>query len=360
MIPVVKPTLSCLTEVEKLLQECWNTGILTHNGPMVQALEKELKIKLKLTNMSAVVNGTLAIQLAIRALNLKGEIILPSFTWIASVAAVEWENCTPVFCDINPRTLNLDPDCFRNLINKKTVAVLPVHVFGQPCEIEEIENIASDHKLKVIYDAAHSVGSKYKGESVLNFGNVSATSFHSTKIFNTGEGGGVVCNDQEIVDRIRRLRFFGYDRDKNIVDAGTNAKMTEIHAALGLANLKIFDFAMSKRKAINDIYKKQFVDNKSIRFQATKSNESNFSYFPVIFDKKKFLLSAKKELEKNNIFPRQYFYPAMTNLKKYNASGKCPISENISERILCLPSYSDLDTNTILFIAQTINNVCDI
>ena len=221
---VTQPSLAPLNEFTDLLKGVWDRGILTHNGPLVQQLEKEISTKLELPNFLTVTNGTIAIQMAIKALELKGEIITTPFTWVATISAIQWEGCTPVFCDIEADTLNIDPAKIEEKITDKTVAIMPVHVFGNPCDVEVIEAVAKKHGLKVIYDAAHAIGSTYKGKSLLQYGDISATSLHATKLLNTAEGGGCITLDREINEKLKRIRFFGHNDQKEIVEEGFNGK----------------------------------------------------------------------------------------------------------------------------------------
>lgn len=352
---VTQPTLAPLAEYSKLLEEVWESGILTHNGPKVQQLEKELSQKLDLKNFTIVLNGTIALQMAIKALELKGEIITTPFTWVATVSAIKWEGCSPIFCDINPKTLNIDEDKIEDLITEKTVAIMPVHVFGTACNVEKIEAIAKKHNLKVIYDAAHAVGTNYKGKSILECGDVSATSLHATKLFNTGEGGACITNSDELNEKLKRIRFFGHNTSKDVVEDGFNGKLTEIHAALGIANLKYFDNVLEDRKKKYIIYKELLKENNYLRFQEVKEDETNYSYFPVIFESEAQLLKVEKSLNEGNIFPRRYFYPSVntyTEIVKYQAT---PVSEDISKRIICLPLYLNLTGEEVKKIAQIIN-----
>ena len=245
---VTQPSLAPLHEFTELLKGVWERGILTHNGPLVQQLEKELEHKLSINHLTLVNNGTIALQMAIKALELQGEIITSPFTWIATVSAIKWEGCSPVFCDIDPETLNINPAKLEALITDKTVAIMPVHVFGNPCDVEAIEQIAKKHKLKLIYDAAHAIGSVYDNKSLLSYGDISATSLHATKLLNTAEGGACITLKDELDAKLKRIRFFGHDESKDIVEDGFNGKMTEVHAALGLANLKYYDAVLSDRK----------------------------------------------------------------------------------------------------------------
>lgn len=342
-IYVTQPSLPLLDEYTELLKGVWESGILTHNGPLVQRLEKELCEKLKLDNFATVTNGTIAIQMAIKALELKGEIITTPFSWIATISAIKWEGCTPVFCDIDPETLNIDPTKIEALITDKTVAIIPVHVFGNPCDVEAIEAIAKKHNLKVIYDAAHAIGATYKNKSLLSYGDISATSLHGTKLFNTAEGGGCITNNQELFEKLKRIRFFGHDSNKDIVEDGFNGKMTEIHAALGIANLKYYDEVLKDRKDKYLYYKKRLSITKDLTFQTIKHGEQNYSYFPVIFKSEEELLKVEKALNENKIYARRYFYPSLNTYAKVVYYVEMLNSEDLSKRILCLPLYWKLD-----------------
>ena len=350
---VTQPSLAPLDEYSSYLERAWESGILTHNGPMVQELEREMKNKLGLKNFTIVLNGTIAIQMAIKALELKGEIITTPFTWVATVSAIKWEGCTPVFCDIDPATLNLDADKIEALITDKTVAIMPVHVFGTACDVEKIESIARKRNLKVIYDAAHAVGTVYKGRSLLEYGDISATSLHATKLFNTGEGGAVISKNDELDKKLQRIRFFGHNDEKDIVEDGFNGKMTEIHAALGLANLKYFDQVLEDRRHKYHHYKKRLSVDSSLGFQKITDENTNYSYFPVIFASEAKLLEVERRLTENEIIPRRYFYPSVNTYTKIVEYAPMPISEDISLRILCLPLYYKLDM-------EDIDRICDL
>lgn len=344
-IYVTQPSLPPLEEYTQILKSVWDSGILTHNGPIVQNFENELCKKLNIDNFLTVTNGTIAIQMAIKALNLKGEIITTPFSWIATVSAIKWEGCTPIFCDIDPETLNINPSKLEALITDRTVGIIPVHVFGNPCDVEAIEAIAKNHNLKVIYDAAHAIGSTYKGKSLLSFGDISATSLHGTKLLNTAEGGGCVTTNNEVFEKIKRIRFFGHDNNKDVVEDGFNGKMTEIHASLGLANLKYFDDVLEDRKKKYFYYKEKLSNNENLSFQLIKHGETNYSYFPVLFKSEEILLKVENTLNKNKIFPRRYFYPSLNTYTKVVDYVNMPVSEDVSKRILCLPLYFKLEYN---------------
>jgi dTDP-4-amino-4,6-dideoxygalactose transaminase len=353
---VTQPSLAPLDEFTDLLKGVWERGILTHNGPLVQRLEQEICEKLGLNNFITVTNGTIAIQMAIKALGVKGEIITTPFTWVATLSAIQWEGCSPVFCDIEPDTLNINPSKIEAAITENTVAIMPVHVFGNPCDVESIEAIAKKHGLKVIYDAAHAIGSTYKGKSLLAYGDISATSLHATKLLNTGEGGGCITADMELHEKIKRIRFFGHNNSKDIVEEGFNGKITEVHAALGIANLKYYDEVLEDRKTKYAFYKEALQELPEVRFQTIKLGETNYSYFPIIFETENQLLKVEKALHEVQIIPRRYFYPAVNTFTAIVPYMEMPIAEDIAKRILCLPLYWNLEIIEVNKIIQVIRN----
>jgi dTDP-4-amino-4,6-dideoxygalactose transaminase len=354
-IHVTQPSLPPLNEYVELLKGVWDSGILTHNGPLVQELEKNFCTKLNVENFLSTTNGTVAIQMSLKALELKGDVITTPFSWIATISAIKSEGCTPVFCDIDPDTLNIDPAKIEPLITKETVAIIPVHVFGNPCDIKAIEKIAKKHNLKVIYDAAHAIGSTYNGKSLLSYGDISATSLHATKLINTAEGGACISSDKDLNEKLKRIRFFGHDDNKVIVEDGFNGKMTEVHAALGLSNLKYYDKVLQDRKKKYLYYKNKLSGNDDIKFQTTKHGSSNYSYFPVIFRSENCLLKVEKALNAQQIYPRRYFYPSLNTYGKVVEYIKMPVSEDISKRILCLPLYLNLTYKDLNRIVDIIN-----
>ncbi len=353
-IYVTQPSLAPLDEYMKILQGVWERGILTHNGPLLQQLEKDLCEKLSIPNFVAVSNGTIALQMAIKALELKGEIITTPFTWIATVSAIKWEGCTPVFCDIEPETLNIDATKIEALITDKTVAIMPVHVFGNPCDVDAIDAIARKHQLKVIYDGAHAIGSTYKGKSLLEYGDITATSLHATKLLNTAEGGGCITTNNELYEKLKRIRFFGHNDEKDIVGDGFNGKMTEVHAALGIANLKYYVDVLKDRKEKYNLYKEALSNLPGLTFQKIKQGTPNYSYFPVIFESEAQLLKVENALNAEKIYPRRYFYPSVNTYNNILEYQQSPISEDIAKRILCTPLYLNLAIDDIDKILQII------
>lgn len=344
------PTLAPLSEVMELLQGVWQSGVMTHNGPLLQKFEKEVKDWHGAKYHTVVVNGTVALQMAIKALELKGEIITTPFSFIATTSAILYEGCTPVYVDIDPNTLTMDPSKIEAAITEKTVAIMPVHVFGNSCDITAIDTIAKKHNLKVIYDACHSVGVKYKGQSVFNYGDISCTSYHATKMLNSGEGGGCYTTNPELDAKLKRIRFFGFSEDKtNVIEEGSNYKMTEVHAAVGLANLHYLQEALDDRKAKYMHFKERLSINPTLKFQRI-NDDCNYSYFPVIFDSENTLLKVESALASEKIFARRYFYPSLNTFTDIVPYVEMPVSEDISKRILCLPLYKTLameDVNRI-------------
>jgi dTDP-4-amino-4,6-dideoxygalactose transaminase len=376
MIYVTQPSLAPLEEFTELLRGVWERGILTHNGPLVQQLEKELCAKLQIPHCVVVSNGTIALQMAIKALGLShsgGEIITTPFTWIATISAIQWEGCIPVFVDIDPETFNLDPSKIESAITERTVAIMPVHVFGNPCDAEAIQAIATKHGLKVIYDAAHAVGSTLNGRSLLEYGDISAASLHATKLLNTAEGGACITRDPELHDKLKRIRFFGHNDAKDVIEEGFNGKMTEVHAALGLANLKYYEEVLADRKRKYLLYKELLSANPSLEFQKLELGEPNYSYFPVLFPNETACLAAENTLQAHGIVPRRYFHPAVDSYAICRNSGNASnsrgqmnddessisyspsaIATQVASRILCLPLYWKLPEDEIRRIAGTL------
>jgi dTDP-4-amino-4,6-dideoxygalactose transaminase len=350
---VTSPFLPPLEDVTQLLEGVWESGILTHNGPLVQKLERELCDALSVRHMVAVTNGTIALQMAIRALDLRGEILTTPFSWIATCSSIMWEHCQPKFVDIDPETFNIDPSLIEAQITSDTVAIMPVHTFGNPCDVDAIQEIADRRGLKLIYDAAHAVGSTINGKSVLEYGDISATSFHATKLFQTGEGGGCITTDTDLAGRLKRLRFFGHNDQKDIIETGFNGKMTEIHAAIGLAVMPHLQSILDHRSENATLYRELLNPCESITFQKISHGQSNFSYFPIVLDSKSTLGMITDALNKENIFPRRYFHPSLNKIPLLGDMC-CPLSESIASRILCLPHSPNVDEHLVEKISQIV------
>ena len=341
MINVTKTYLPPLEEYEQYLQGIWERNQLTNNGPLVKELETKLKNYLGVQNLFLVSNGTIALQIAIKALDLHGEIITTPFSYVATTSSVVWEGCQPVFVDIDPNTLCIDPDLIKKAITDKTTAILTTHVYGSPCDVERIQKIAGEHGLKIIYDAAHTFGVEYNGTSLLNFGDISTLSFHATKLFHTIEGGAVVTNDEQTAHRISFLRNFGHKNEVEFWGLGINGKNSEMHAAMGLCVLPHVAELILQRKIIWEIYNNELCKCDLCIPRLNNEVQHNYSYYPVIFNSEEQLLKTKSNLNAEDIFPRRYFFPSLNTLS-YVDYKKMPFSEDISKRVLCLPLYNDL------------------
>ncbi|MBU3978164.1 DegT/DnrJ/EryC1/StrS family aminotransferase [Patescibacteria group bacterium] len=310
---VSKPFLPPIEKYIHYVQQVWDNCYLTNNGPLVRELEKKLKAYLGVKHIFFVSNGTIALQLAIKALNLKKTIITTPFSFAATTNAIIWEKCTPVFADIDPSTLCIDPDKIEKLITKETEAILAVHIYGIPCNIKKINILAKKYNLKVIYDAAHAFGTKIGNDSICIFGDISTISFHAVKLFHTGEGGAIITNDDILAKKIALYRNFGLEGD-NITYPGINAKNSELHAALGLANFPYIQKLIDKRKLLIQTYD-NILKNSTIFRPIIPDNISyNYSYYPIIFNTEKETLHIYKLLQKKNIYAKRYFYPSLNTL----------------------------------------------
>lgn len=342
MINVTKSYLPNIEKYKSYIDEIYKTAWLTNQGPLVQKLEKRLAEYLGVKNIILVSNGTIALDIAYRALDLKGEVITTPFSFVATTSSLVTNRLTPIFVDIDEKSFNLNPKNIEKLITQKTSAILPVHVFGNACEVEKIEQIAKKHRLKVVYDAAHAFDVKYKDKSILEFGDISTLSFHATKLFHTIEGGAIIANDDELAQKIRYLINFGIKNSTEIAYLGTNAKMNEFEAAMGLCVLDDIENIKEKRKIIIENYREELKD--LVQFQKQNENASeNYSYFPIVLKSEEQLLKVQKALNDENIFPRRYFYPSLDTLEYIEPKQECKISRDISKRILCLPVYIELD-----------------
>lgn len=342
MIPVTKSYLPNIDKYKAYIDSIYESAWLTNNGVLVQELEKRLKEYLGVKNIILVANGSLALQLSYKALDLTGEVITTPFSFVATTSTLSWEGLEPVFADINADSFNIDPNKIEKQISDLTSAIVPVHVFGNPCDVESIANIARQYKLKVIYDAAHAFGTKYKGESVLNYGDISTLSFHATKLFHTIEGGAIITNDDNISEKVRLLMNFGITSPTSINSIGTNAKMNEFEAAMGLCVLDEIESIKSGRQKVWNTYEKAF-SNTQLRLQQWNSDsQNNYAYAPVIFPSEQALLKAEQVLKDNKILPRRYFYPSLDTLPYLDKGQVCKESRELSSRILCLPIYPNL------------------
>lgn len=355
MINVTKTFLPPQEEYQAILKRAWDTGWMTNRGVLVKELEDQLKSYLGVNQMIAMTNGTLPLQIAIKALNLEGEIITTPFSYVATTSSIVWEGCTPVFVDIHPEYLTIDETKIEAAITPKTTAILATHVFGNPCHVEAIETIAKQYNLKVIYDAAHCFGVTYNGQSIFNYGDVSTCSFHSTKLFHTGEGGAIFCNDAHLLNTLFYHHNFGHKGKEDFQGLGINGKMSELQAALGLSVLPYMEQIIASRKNAVEVYNSllETINVKTITIRP--ETEWNFSYYPIIFEEEAQLLKVVAALNKKEIYPRRYFYPSLNTLSYINHSS-LPLSEAISKRILCLPLYYRVDENIQILIANIIKS----
>jgi len=342
MINVTKSYLPNKDKYKKYIDEIYENGWLTNQGPLLQRLEKRLAEYLGVKNIVLVSNGTIALEIAYRALDLTGEVITTPFSFVATTSSLVTNNLTPIFADIDENSFNLNPKNIENLITSKTSAILPVHVFGNACEVEEMEHIAKKHNLKIIYDAAHAFDVKYKDKSLLNYGDISTLSFHATKLFHTIEGGALIVNDDALVEKVRYLINFGIKSPLEIPHIGTNGKMNEFEAAMGLCILDDIEAIKNNRKKVVERYRNELKNVVTFQEQNKDATE-NYSYFPVLFKNESELLRVQKALNEANIFPRRYFYPSLDTLNYIELKQECKVSRDICKRVLCLPLYTDLE-----------------
>jgi dTDP-4-amino-4,6-dideoxygalactose transaminase len=363
VIPVTKAYIPNKAKYQAYVDRIFDSAWLTNNGTLLQTLEKRLAEHLGVKHLICVANGSLALQLAYKALDLKGEVITTPFSFAATTSTLAWEGLKPVFADIHPTCFNLDPNNIESLITEHTSAIVPVHVFGNPCEVEAIQVIADKHNLKVIYDAAHAFGTDYTDQnghtqSVLNYGDISTISFHATKLFHTIEGGAVITNDDDLAHKVRNMINFGITGPTTIESVGTNAKMNEFEAAMGLCVLDEICTIKAERQRIWQTYQNELPG--LVQFQQWNPNsQNNHAYAPVLFKSEQELLNVEAKLKENDILPRRYFYPSLDTLDYLHNDQACLISRDIASRILCLPIYPGLDgifqKNVIDLIKEMVN-----
>jgi dTDP-4-amino-4,6-dideoxygalactose transaminase len=346
MIPVTKTFLPPMEEYQKILQKAWDKQWITNRGDLILELEDKLKTYLNVELLTIMTNGTLPLQIAIKALALEGEIITTPFSYVATTASIVWENCKPVFVDIHPDYLTMDASKIEAAITNKTSAILATHVFGNPCEVESIDEIAKKYNLKVIYDAAHCFAVKHNGQSVFNYGDVSTCSFHATKLFHTGEGGAIFCNDENLHKKLFYHHNFGHNGPLDFHGLGINAKISELQAAMGLAVFPYLPEIIKERKRITDRYFSALQNKKIGLLKLRESCEWNYSYFPVIFQNEAQLLRVIEKMAREEIVPRRYFYPSL-NTVQYCLQPGMEVAEKIAKTVLCLPLYYGLTDTEI-------------
>lgn len=364
-ILVTQPILPPLDEFVDLLKDIWDSKWLTNNGKYHQAFEKALAEYLGVKYVSLFTNGTLALISALQVLRISGEVITTPYSFVATSHSLHWNGIKPVFADIDPLTLNIDPKKIEAAITPRTTAIMPVHVYGNPCDVEAIKEIADIYGLKVIYDAAHAFSVDINGNSLLNYGDMSILSFHATKVFNTIEGEAIITNDESSKKRIDYLKNFGFAGETKVIAPGINAKMNELQAAYGLLQLNHIDQAIDKRKNVADQYKKHLRDIKGITYlEDMQGVKHNYAYFPIFIDSKEYGKQRDdlyEELKRHNIFGRRYFYPLISQFPTYSglpsaAADNLPVAEAVTQTVICLPIYPDLSVEDISTIVKVIDS----
>jgi len=363
-IYVTQPFMPPLEEFVSYLEKIWNNKILTNCGPFHQQLEEALCDYLGVGHISLFNNGTIALLVALQALRITGEVITTPYTFVATAHSLLWNGIKPVFVDIGPETLNMDPDKIEAAITPQTTAIMPVHCYGHPCNVDAIQEIADNYNLRVIYDAAHAFGVQDQGGSILRYGDLSVLSFHATKVFNTFEGGAIICPDAKTKLRIDRLKNFGFVDEVTVVASGINGKMSEVNSAMGLLQLNYLGKAIEGRKEIDATYRRLLEDVKGIRCLGCSGEKvSNYSYFPI-FVEDSYPLSRDElydKLKDNNIFARRYFYPLISDFPTYkglasSSHSNLPVAIDAANRVLCLPIYPGLEENNQIVIIEIIGD----
>lgn len=352
MIPVTKPFLPPQNEYQNYVSDIWKRQWLTNMGPLASDLEMRLKSHLNLQHLLFVTNGTVALQMAIKALGLKGEIITTPFSFVATTSSIVWESCQPVFVDIDSRSLNIDANKIEAAITDKTSAILATHVYGNPCDVEAIEKIAVKYNLKVIYDGAHAFGVEVNGRSIFEYGDISTCSLHATKLYHSIEGGLVITKDSFLLKKLASIRNFGISGHDSFAELGINGKNSEFHAGMGLVNLKYMDDIHTKRKELTEYYDSKLKNLKAFKPSWHNDASLNYAYYPLVLESEDLLLKIKAELDLNEVFTRRYFYPSLASSLPYLAPQKLEITDDLSSRVLCLPLYFDLTIEEIDLISR--------
>ena len=357
MIPVTKPFLPDIEKYNLYIQDIWQRKWLTNMGPLASNLEINLKNHLDLEHLLFVTNGTVALQMSIKALDLRGEIITTPFSFVATTSSIVWEGAKPVFVDIDQNSLNIDVSKIEIAITENTCAILATHVYGNPCDVIEIEKIAQKYNLKVIYDGAHAFGVNLYGKSIFSFGDISTCSLHATKLYHSVEGGLIVTQDSNLLKKLAHIRNFGFNGPESFNELGLNGKNSEFHAAMGLVNLSYINDIHNSRKAISERYQSN-LDGLEINFQTWhKHSHNNYAYFPIIFESEEFMHNCIKELSAHEIFTRRYFYPSLAKALPYLPHQNLLVTDYITKRILCLPLYTDLTFDEVDLITRLIRRV---
>lgn len=352
MIPVTKPFLPPQEEFEKYLTGIWKRQWLTNMGPLSSELEMKLKAFLGVKHILYVTSGTIGLQMAIKALELKGEIITTPFSFVATTSSIVWEGCKPKFVEIDKDSLNIDPAKIEEAITAQTSAILATHVYGNPCDVIAIEKIARKHQLKVIYDGAHAFGVKVHGKSVFEYGDISICSLHATKLYHSSEGGLVFTNDPHLLKKLAFMRNFGFDGPEAFSGLGINGKNSEFHAAMGLTNFNYIEMVHEQRKAIAERYDQQLAGLRAtVPLWHTAANK-NYAYYPLLFESSDLMLKCMEYLKQHEIYSRRYFYPSLAKVLPYVENRSLNTTDAIAERVLCLPLYADLTLEEVDLIAR--------
>lgn len=358
---VTRPSLPPLDDFVDMLRQIWESRWLTNKGPFHERFEAELASYLGVEHVSLFCNGTIALQVGLQALRITGEVITTPFTFPATVHAIYWNHCTPVFCDVEPCTFTLDPDKIESLITPNTTAILPVHVYGNPCLVERLQSIADTYGLKLFYDAAHAFGVQMDGTSILQFGDLSMLSFHATKKFNTFEGGALITSDPKLKRRIDFLKNFGFADETTVVAPGSNGKMNELQAACGILQLAHIDEQTEMCRHLVDIYRERLADVPGIRFlEDTPGVVHNYCYFPILVDEAEYGVARDDlylRLREANVYARRYFYPLVSEFPSYRglpsaSRSRLPAAHKVSESVICLPLYANLDDDAVSAICS--------
>lgn len=354
MINVTKTYLPAFEEYTGILKRSWDKSWITNNGELVQELEYKLKDYLDVNNLLFTSNGTVVLQIALKALNISKEVITTPFSYVATTNAILWEGCKPIFADIEANTCCVDVNKIEAAITERTEAILITHVYGIPCDVDKIESIANKHKIKVIYDGAHAFGAKYKGKSLLSFGDITTCSFHATKLFHTVEGGCIICDDYQLARKLLLYRQFGHIGE-DYFSMGINGKNSEFHAAMGLAVMPKIGDIILKRKEVSNLYDTLLNFKEVSKPVIPDETIYNYGYYPVIFKSEEIVLKVMNALLQNNISARRYFYPSLNQLPFLKEYQPCSVSEGISKCILTLPLFHDLSEIDTRRIAEIIN-----
>jgi len=356
MIPVTKTFLPPQLDYIEVIKQIWESNQLANGGELLFGLQRKIQDKLGTSNLILTTNGTIPLQIALKHLAKKGEVITTPFSYVATTSSIVWENCKPIFVDIHPDFLTIDETKIEASITENTTTILATHVFGNPCHVEQIQNIAKRNNLNVIYDAAHCFGVDYKEQSLFNYGDVSTCSFHATKIFHTGEGGAMFCSDEALYKKLFYSHNFGHKGEIDFYGLGINGKMNELQAAMGIAVLPYLEYLINTRRHQVKCYD-EYLNFKNLRRITIRKNTSwNYSYYPVIFNNENQLLEVQKALNEKKIFPRRYFYPSLNTLD-YVEFQEMKISQQVSKTILCLPLYAELQDSDLELISNIINKV---